>query len=74
MARKAKKITKLVLMRQQRNMSRQELAHKTGISERMLQVWELGARDFSKTKYDTVAKIAKVLDCFCEDIVGIIDK
>lgn len=74
MARKAKKITRLNLMRIQRNMSREELAQKSGVSLRMLQLYEIGARDISTAYFETVQRLAEVLDCLCEDIVGIIDK
>lgn len=69
MARTARIQTKLNLMRLQRDMTRRELAEKAGVSERSIQLWEIGARDFSSVKYKTVQAIADVLKCFCEDIV-----
>lgn len=69
MARTARIQTKLNLMRLQRDMSREELAKKAGVSERSIQLWEIGARDFSSVKFKTVRAISDALECLCEDIV-----
>lgn len=71
MARTAKIQTKLNLMRLQRDISRAELAEKAGVSERSIQLWETGARNFAQCKYSTVYRISEVLNCLCEDIVDI---
>lgn len=74
MARKAAKQTKLNLMRLQRGMSREELAEKSKCSMRMVQLYEIGASKLEGAHFETVQKLAKALDCLCEDIVGDIDK
>lgn len=69
MARTAKKQTRLNKVRLERDISRRELAEKAGVSERSIQLWEIGARDFSSVKFKTVRAISDALECLCEDIV-----
>lgn len=48
-------------------MSRIELSEKTGIPYQTIASWENGNRTFSK--FESLVKIANVLDCTIDDIV-----
>ena len=60
-------LSKLEMMRAAKGMSRAELAEKTGIPYQTIASWENGNRSFSK--FESLVKIANVLDCTIDDIV-----
>lgn len=60
-------MNKLEQMRTAKGLSRIELAEKTGIPYQTIASWENGNRTFSK--FESLVKIASVLDCSIDDIV-----
>ena len=62
---------KIAQLRMQRNMRQIELAQRAGISQPFLHDLEYGMRGAS---YDTLKKIAEVLECSVEDLKGETDK
>lgn len=60
-------MNKLEQMRTAKGMSRAELSEKTGIPYQTIASWENGNRTFSK--FESLVKIANVLDCKIDDIV-----
>lgn len=60
---------KLQAARQKANMSQSQLAEASGISVRVLQDYERGARDISGAKLATLLKIRKALNCSLCDII-----
>ena len=50
-------------------MSQSQLAKASGISVRVLQDYERGARDISGAKLATLLKLCKVLECSLRDII-----
>lgn len=55
--------------RRKAGLSTQELADRVGISRRTLEDYEMGRKPISNAKYKTVYLLAKVLDCFTDDLV-----
>ena len=60
---------KLQRVRQETGMSQRQLAQAAGISVRVLQDYERGARDISGAKLATLLKICNALHCDIEDII-----
>ncbi|MEG0797375.1 MAG: helix-turn-helix transcriptional regulator [Acidaminococcaceae bacterium] len=64
-----RKISKLKKIRQATGLSQSQLAASSGVSLRMIQKYETGDRDISKTQLATAIALAKALNCKCEDLV-----
>lgn len=60
---------KLQSARQRKSMSQSQLAKASGISVRVLQEYERGARDISGAKLATLLKLCNALECSLQDIV-----
>lgn len=60
---------KLQSARQKKDMSQSQLAKASGISVRVLQEYERGARDISGAKLATLLKLCNALECSLRDIV-----
>lgn len=60
---------KLQNVRQLSGMSQSQLAHAAGISVRVLQDYERGARDISGAKLATLLKLCNALHCELQDII-----
>lgn len=60
---------KLQSVRQKKNMSQSQLAKASGVSVRVLQDYERGARDISGAKLATLLKLCKALECGLRDII-----
>lgn len=60
---------KLQAARTKKNMSQSQLAKASGISVRVLQEYERGARDISGAKLATLLKLCKALECGLRDII-----
>lgn len=61
--------TFLARMRKKRNMTQAELATKSGVSLRSIQLYEQRKNDINKAQYNNLSDIANVLWCDIEDIV-----
>ena len=59
----------LQLMRKNRGMSQRELADASGVSLRMIQLYEQNQNDISKAQARMVAYLAHVLGCRIEDLI-----
>ena len=55
--------------RKKRKISTSDIAYFTGVSRRTLEAYESGARDIKKASYETLAKIASVLNVPIEKLV-----
>ena len=64
-------MTKLKEKREQRGLSRSQLATKTGISLRTIEALEQGLRPIEKAQVLTVIKLADALDCSVYDLINI---
>lgn len=60
---------KLQSERQKKNMSQSQLAKASGVSVRVLQEYERGARDISGAKLATLLKLCNALECSLRDII-----
>lgn len=60
---------KLQSARQKKKMSQSQLAKVSGISVRVLQEYERGARDISGAKLATLLKLCNALECSLRDII-----
>ena len=58
-------------IRQARGISQSELATLSGVSIRMIQYYEQGAKDINKAEAITVMKLAKALGCQMEALLEI---
>ena len=61
--------TFLARMRKKRNMTQAELAAKSGVSLRSIQLYEQRKNDIEKAQYNNLRDIANALTCKIEDIV-----
>ena len=61
---------KLQNARQTAGMSQSQLAHAAGMSVRVLQDYERGARDISGAKLATLLKLCNALHCELRDIIA----
>lgn len=66
----AEKQSKLSVIRKARGFTQAELAKESGISLRMIQLYEQKQNDISKAKVDTVLALCKSLGCDVEDLIG----
>lgn len=60
----------LKMMREARGLTQKQLAKKTGISVRVIQNLEQGARDINKASVETVLRLSEALGCDVYDIIN----
>lgn len=60
---------KLQQIRKEAGYSQKELSEKSGVSLRMIQQYEQGAKDINKASVSNLAALAKVLGCRIEDMM-----
>jgi len=63
------KSTKLQMLRKNSGYSQNELAQRSGVSKRMIQQYEIGAKDINKAAGTTLLALARVLGCEVEDLL-----
>ena len=63
------KNTKLKELREKRGLSQGKLADAAGLSVRVLQNYEQGARNLNGAKLLTLLRICKALECKLEDLI-----
>lgn len=63
--------TNLAMMRKSRNFSQSELAAKSGVSLRMVQLYEQKQNDINKAQISTIRSLSKALKCRMEDIINL---
>lgn len=63
---KSPKMEKLIHRRQVMNLTREELAEKSGVSKYVIAEYELGRR---RAKTDVMAKLAAVLNCTVDELI-----
>lgn len=61
--------TRLQIMRKQCTMTQNELAKKSGVSLRSIQMYEQRNKDINKASLETVNNLAKILGCKMEDLM-----
>jgi DNA-binding XRE family transcriptional regulator len=61
--------TKLGFYRKQNDLSQSELAEKSGVSLRSIQMYEQGNKDINKASVESVLKLARALNCKVEDLL-----
>ena len=61
--------TKLQRIRKARGLTQRELAQKSGVDIRSIQMYEQRKNDINKAQADTLAKIARCLNCQMEDLM-----
>ena len=61
--------TKLRIMRELNNLSQSQLAKKSGVSLRSIQLYEQRVNDIDKAQSQTLFKLAKTLNCPIEKIL-----
>ena len=66
----AERKSKLSVIRKARGFTQAELAKASGISLRMIQLYEQKQNDISKAQVDTVFALCKALGCDVEDLIG----
>ncbi len=59
----------LHVLRKNRGMSQRELAEASGVSLRMIQLYEQNQNDITKAQVRMVAYLAQVLGCRIEDLI-----
>lgn len=52
-----------------KKMTQKELSEKSGVSLRMIQHYEQGAKDIKKAAAETVGKLAEALGCSTDDVI-----
>lgn len=62
--------SRLKFYREEKGLSQSQLAEKSGVSIRVIQAYECGARDINKASVITALELAEALDC---DIYNIIN-
>lgn len=65
------KSTKLQVLRKNSGYSQSELAERSGVNKRMIQQYEIGAKDINKAAGTTLLALARVLGCDVEDLLEI---
>ena len=65
------KSTKLQELRKNSGYSQSELAERSGVNKRMIQQYEIGAKDINKAAGATLLALARVLGCEVEDLLEI---
>ena len=63
--------TKLKDLRKNSNYSQTELSERSGVNKRMIQQYEIGAKDINKAAGTTLLALARVLGCEVEDLLEI---
>ena len=63
--------TKLQELRKNSGYSQSELAERSGVNKRMIQQYEIGAKDINKAAGTTLLALARVLGCEVEDLLEI---
>ena len=66
----AERKSKLSVIRKARGFTQAELAKASGISLRMIQLYEQKQNDISKAQVDTALALCKALGCDVEDLIG----
>ncbi len=61
--------TKLQQLRKNSGYSQSELAERSGVNKRMIQQYEIGAKDINKAAGTTLLSLARVLGCKVEDLL-----
>lgn len=61
--------TKLQQLRKNSGYSQSELAERSGVNKRMIQQYEIGAKDINKAAGTTLLSLARVLGCEVEDLL-----
>ena len=64
-------VTKLQELRKKCGYSQSELANLSGVNKRMIQQYEIGAKDINKAAGVTLLALARVLGCEVEDLLEI---
>lgn len=62
--------SKLHQIRKARGFTQQQLAEASGVTLRMIQLYEQGQNDINKAQVHVVLRLAKVLGCDVEDLLG----
>lgn len=62
-------MTKLQEVRMSRGLSQKQLAERAGISFRMLQNYEQGAKQLDNARLGTILKICIALNCTMEEVI-----
>lgn len=65
------KVTKLQQLRKNSGYSQAELAERSGVNKRMIQQYEIGAKDINKAAGTTLLALARVLACEVEDLLEV---
>lgn len=65
------KTTKLQMLRKNSGYSQSELAERSGVNKRMIQQYEIGAKDINKAAGTTLLALARVMGCEVEDLLEI---
>lgn len=61
--------TKLVTLRKQLHLSQRELAHRSGVGLRSIQMYEQRRKDINKAQAQTLLNLSRVLHCAMEDLM-----
>ena len=64
-------VSKLQELRKERGYSQSELANCSGVNKRMIQQYEIGAKDINKAAGTTLLALARVLNCEVEDLLEV---
>ena len=67
---KSEKQTPLQRIRKARGFTQQELSEASGVSLRMIQLYEQKQNDISKAQVGQVVSLARALGCDVEDLIG----
>lgn len=59
----------LARLRKLRGMTQEQLAQSSGVTVRMIQLYEQGRNDLSKASVETVLNLARVIGCSVEDLL-----
>lgn len=62
-------MSNLKKLREEASLSQNKLATLSGVSNRMIQYYEQGAKDINKAQAETLFKLAKTLNCSIEDLI-----
>lgn len=62
-------MSNLKKLREEASLSQNKLATLSGVSNRMIQYYEQGAKNINKAQADTLYKLSKILNCSIEDLI-----
>ena len=65
------KVSRLQALRKNSGYSQAELAERSGVNKRMIQQYEIGAKDINKAAGTTLLSLARVLGCEVEDLLEV---